>query len=105
MACAIEHYAYMAKAKHAPQDVQKQMKALLKKYGRIAFSVTLRLKNPKTGQHEHYPGKSLTLAALDVPTALKYVDGIEAFSKKLYCDMKSAGDPIEGPMIVQRGGD
>jgi hypothetical protein len=90
----------MAKTNRTKKDVEKQMRALLKKYGKIAFSVTLRLKNPKNGQHEHYPGKSLTLQTLDIATALKYTEAIHAFATKLYCDMKASGAPIEGPDVI-----
>lgn len=87
----------MAKSKHKPQTNEQVMRALVKKYGHIAISLTIRLKDPKTGQYGHYRGGSVNVQAGNPEDAIAFAENLKKHAIKTAHD---SGLVLPGLVVV-----
>jgi len=65
--------------------------------GRISLCLTMRLKNPKTGQWGHYSGGSLTVQTTSVANAKEFVEKLREAGIRLAREM---GLTLPGVIVV-----
>jgi hypothetical protein len=79
------------------QSTDKIMRALIKKHGHIALSLTIRLKDPKTGQYGHYRGGSVNVQADNPEDAIAFAENLKKHAIKTARDM---GLTLPGLVVV-----